>query len=59
MSCMKLSYDNTTHRYIIQRKLKQLEHFDFIMIKIKPNESLRGWGHRIFKAKKKCKKMLE
>jgi predicted transcriptional regulator len=56
MEEMNLSYDNKTEVHKQTRKLTELNKFDFIMIKIVKNESGRGWGHRIYKAKQKCKR---
>jgi len=55
MECLKLEYENPTCRYIIQRKLTQLEKFEFIKVNTEKNgKSRKGWGHRIFKARRRC-----
>lgn len=51
MICMDLEY-NGTNRCAIQRKLLQLEKFDFIFCKTEKLNTKKGWGCKLFKAKR-------
>lgn len=55
MALLDLEYSNNTARVVVQRKLKQLHDFGFVMMTIQKNKesNRKGWGHKLFKAKKR------